>query len=153
MEQNQVRNFLIGVLICLGLGWAGVAACHALLKSVEESSRPYSAPASFTVSNDAVAQVVRDAIAGYSGATPMDGSPVVNCTAETTCTISYTLKESAGSLWGSSDDAADRQVLLPTRQIWKAMFTDAQFQSGTINVSGPVTTIGGKSKTDLLFTL
>jgi|SRR5271166_4304211 len=153
MEQNSVRNFLIAVVICLALGWAGVAACHAFLKSSAESSRPYSAPASFTVSNEAVAQVVHDAIAGSSGATPMDGSPVVNCTGETNCTISYTLKVSAGALWGSSDDAADRQLLLPTRQMWKAMFTDAQFQSGTISVSGPVTTIGGKSKTDLLFTL
>jgi hypothetical protein len=44
-------------------------------------------------------------------------------------------------------------LVLPTRQVWKALFTDPQFQSGTINVSGPVTTIGGKSKTDLLYTL
>ena len=105
------------------------------------------------MSNDAVAQVVHDAVAGDSNATKMDGSPVVNCTGETTSTISYTLKESAGALWGSSEDAADSQLLLPTRQMWKAMFTDAQFQSGTISVSGPVTTIGGKSKTDLLFTI
>jgi hypothetical protein len=131
--ENQVRNFLISVLVCLALGLAGVAACHAFPKSVEASSRPYSAPALFIVSNEAVAEAVDDAIAGYPGATPMDGSPVVDCTEETKCVISYTLKGSAGALWGSSNDAGDSQLLLPTRQMWNAMFSDAQFQSGTIS--------------------
>jgi hypothetical protein len=152
MEQNHAKGLMF-LVVCGIIAFIGFVSCQAFATSSGPSSKLYSAPASFTVSNEAVAQVVHNAIAGYSGATPMDGSPVVNCTGETTCTIAYTLRESAGALWGSSDDAADSQLLLPTRQMWKAMFTDPQFQSGTISVSGPVTTIGGKSKTDLLFTL
>jgi len=41
----------------------------------------------------------------------------------------------------------------PTRQIWKALFTDPQFQSGTIRVRGPVTTIGGKAETGVYYLL
>jgi hypothetical protein len=104
-----------------------------------------------TVSNDAVAQVVHDAIAGDHIATQLDGPPKVNCTGETTCTITYTVQQTAGGLWG--ERALDQQLIEPTRQIWKALFADPQFQSGTINVTGPVTTIGGKSQTGLYYIL
>jgi hypothetical protein len=42
---------------------------------------------------------------------------------------------------------------MPTRQIWKTLFTDPQFESGVINLKGPVTTIGGKSETSTYYTL
>jgi hypothetical protein len=109
------------------------------------ASHAYKAPASFTVSNDAVAQVVHDAIAGDLHAKPMSGSPTVNCTRETTCDIAYTVQ-------GSPSDP-DSQLIEPTRQMWKGLFTDPQFQSGTITVSGPVTTIGGKTETSTYYTL
>jgi hypothetical protein len=106
------------------------------------------------VSNDAVAQVVRDAIAGGTyRATPLNGSPVVNCTGETTCTISYTLQAPNNALVNTHVYAEDEQIILPTRQMWKAMFTDPQFQSGTITVSGPVNTLGGKTETSIYYTL
>jgi hypothetical protein len=148
---RQIQAILKAVM---GLGML-VAVGILLYACVSSSggSHPYAAPTSFTVSNDAVAQVVHDAIAGDSTATKMDGSPVVNCTGETTCTIAYRVQEPAGALWGSKDDAADMQLVMPTRQMWKALFADPQFQSGTVSVSGPVTTIGGKSKTDVFYTL
>jgi hypothetical protein len=123
------------------------------INSFPKPTMPYSAPASFTVSNDAVAKVVRDVIAGTIGATPLDGSPTVNCTGETNCTIAYTLQEPAGALVGGEVDAADFQVTLPTRQMWKTLFTDPQFQSGAITVSGPVKSIGGKFETNTYYSL
>jgi hypothetical protein len=149
MEQNHVKGLMF-LVVC---GIIVFIACVSCGES-HTSSGPYSAPATFTVSNDAVAQVVHDAIAGDVGAAPINGSPVVNCMGETTCTIAYTVREFGESVLGKSkDESTDMQLFLPTRQMWKALFTDPQFQSGTINVSGPVTTIGGKSKTDRWFTL
>jgi hypothetical protein len=37
--------------------------------------------------------------------------------------------------------------------VWKALFADPAFQSGTITVSGPVTSVGGKSSTDIYYSL
>jgi hypothetical protein len=45
------------------------------------------------------------------------------------------------------------QLIEPTRQMWKALFNDPQFQSGTITVKGPVTTVGGKNETGSYYTL
>jgi hypothetical protein len=103
----------------------------------------------YAVSNDVVAQVVHDAIAGDHSATPLNGSPVVDCTGERNCTIAYTVQQPMGGLW----EKADPQLVEPTRQIWKALFTDPQFQSGTIKVRGPVTTIGGKAETGAYYLL
>jgi hypothetical protein len=101
------------------------------------------------VSNDAVLQVVHDAITGDQDATPLNGSPVVDCTGERNCTIAYTVQQPMGGLW----DKADLQLVEPTRQIWKALFTDPRFQSGTIRVRGPVTTTGGKAETGAYYLL
>ena len=100
----------------------------------------------YAVSNDAVAQVVHDAIAGDHDATPLNGSPVADCTGERNCTIAYTVQPPMGGL-GDNERVADLQLVEPTRQIWKALFTDPQFQSGTIRVRGPVATVGGKAET------
>ena len=109
------------------------------------TTHDYSAPASFTVSNDAVAHVVQQALTRTTFATREDGRPTVNCLGETRCTIAYTVQEPVGFL-------NEVELILPTRQIWKAMFTDPQFQNGTIMVSGPVKTMRGK-ETPVLFTL
>jgi DNA-binding beta-propeller fold protein YncE len=108
----------------------------------------YSAPASFTVSNDAVAHVVQQALTRTTYATHEDGTPTVDCSHQTRCTIAYTVQEPVGFL-------NEVELILPTRQIWKAMFTDPQFQNGTITVSGPVKTTRGKEtkETSVLFTL
>ena len=115
----------------------------------------YYAPQSFIVSSDAVAQAVHDAIAGAAFADKLDGSPVVNCSGRTTCTISYTVKEPVGvaALADKEEGTVDLKLVEPTRQVWKALFTDPQFQSGTFKVSGPVPTIGGKSDPSLYYTL
>jgi hypothetical protein len=101
---------------------------------------PYHAPQSLTVSDGAVAKVVRDALAGDSKAAQLSGSPTVSCNGETTCTIAYTVQKSAGV-------DSDTDLLYPTRQIWKALFGDPQFERGAMNISGPVTSVGGKSET------
>ena len=106
----------------------------------------------YAVSNDAVAQVVHDAIAGDHDAAPLNGSPMVDCTGERNCTIAYTVQQPMRGL-RDKEGVADLQLVKPTRQIWKALFTDPHFQSGTIRVRGPVTTIGGKAETGVYYLL
>ena len=117
------------------------------------SSPPqYSAPQSFTISDNAVVQLVREAVAGDQWAAPIEGSPIVNCTGRTTCTINYTVRETSGTIF-HKEVAADMQLFMPTVQMWKALFTDPQFESGTVTVKGPVSTAQSDSETGTYFTL
>ena len=104
-------------------------------------SRPYiyTAPATFTVTNESVSKTI-EAVMTYTSTVPIDGTPVVSCTGETHCTMAYTIQYSVGE----SPNWADQEMIRPTRQIWKTLFTDPQFQSGTITVSGPAPSAGGK---------
>jgi hypothetical protein len=112
----------------------------------------YSAPQSFTVSDNAVAQLVQEAVAGDHWAAQIDGSPSVKCAGRTTCTISYTVRETSGTIF-HKEVAADMQLFMPTAPIWKGLFTDPQFQSGTVTVKGPVSTAKGNNETASYFTL
>jgi len=103
----------------------------------------YAAPASFTVSNEAVADVVTHALSRTSFAAHEDGSPTVDCSGATTCAIAYRVKDWVGY-------AKNVELLLPTRQMWKAMFADPNFQRGTITVSAPTETLSGKAVTPLV---
>jgi hypothetical protein len=112
----------------------------------------YSAPESFTVGNSEVAQLVQEAVGGNRFATQIEGSPIVTCTGRTTCTISYTVQEPAGTVF-HKESAADDQLFLPTAQMWKALFADPQFQTGTVTVRGPVATSESNKQTAIYFTL
>jgi hypothetical protein len=116
------------------------------------SNERYSAPEPFTVSNDAVTQVVRDAVAGDRFAAEMDGAPQVDCTGQTTCIIGYTVHEANGTVF-HKERIADDQLVLPTAQVWKALFSDPQFQSGTVTVKGPVPDKHGNNNVQTYFTL
>jgi hypothetical protein len=117
------------------------------------SSPPqYSAPESFTVGNAAVGQLVGEAIGHDRFAAPVEGSPIVNCNGRQTCIISYTVRETTGTIF-HKEVAADDQLFLPTAQMWKGLFTDPQFQSGTITVRGPVSPGQDDSETGIYFTL
>lgn len=108
-------------------------------------SSDYKAPGSFTVSDSAVADVAESAVNNTSGSPGMRGSASANCSGERSCNIRYTVKQPAGISTGT-------ELVDPTRQIWKAMFEDSQFQHGTITVEGPVTSVGGKNSNAPLFT-
>jgi hypothetical protein len=117
------------------------------------SSTPhYSAPQSFTVGNSEVAQLVQEAVRGDRLATPIEGAPIVTCTGRTTCTIDYTVEEPGGTVF-HKENAADQQLFSPTAQMWKALFADPQFQSGTVTVRGPVPTSESNKQTAVYFTL
>ena len=116
------------------------------------SSPQDSAPQSFTVGNSAVAQLVQEAVGGDRFAAPIEGSPIVTCTGRTTCTISYTLRETTNTVF-HKEVAADMQLFLPTAPMWKALFADPQFQSGTVTVRGPVNTSDSHGETAIYFTL
>ncbi len=72
------------------------------------------------------------------------GRPTVDCVGETRCKIAYTVQEPVGFM-------NDVELILPTRQIWKAIFTDPQFRNGTITVSGPVKAGRGKETSVFFF--
>jgi hypothetical protein len=117
------------------------------------SSTPrYSAPQSFTVGNAAVAQLIQEALGADRFAAPIEGSPIVNCNGRKTCTISYTVRETTGTIF-HKEVAADDQLFLPTAQMWKGLFTDPQFQSGTITVKGPINPAQSDSEMGIYFTL
>jgi hypothetical protein len=103
----------------------------------------YSAPSSFTVSNAAVSAVVTQAVNHTASFPGLNGSPIVDCTGESSCYITYTVKKRAGI----NNDIE----LLRTQQIWKALFDDSKFQIATleIEVDAPVTsavaTAGGRN--------
>jgi hypothetical protein len=117
------------------------------------SSPPqYSAPQSFTVGGAAVVQLVQEAIGRDRFAAPIEGTPIANCNGRQTCTISYTVRETTGTIF-HKEVAADEQLFLPTAQVWKGLFNDPQFQSGTITVEGPLNPSESDSKTGVYFTI
>jgi hypothetical protein len=117
------------------------------------SSTPHIAASQpFTVGDSAVAQVVQEAVAGDRFAAPIEGAPIVTCTGRTNCTISYTIRDASGTLF-QKENAVDEQLFLPTAQMWRALFADPQFQSGTVTVRGPATTSNGDGATAIYFTL
>ena len=141
---EQIRAILKGRIALAMLATVGILLYDCVSTSADSHT--------YAVSNAAVAQVVHDAIAGEHAATPLNGSPVVDCTGERNCTIAYTVQQPMGGLW-DKEGVADLQLVEPTRQIWKALFTDPHFQSGTIRVRGPVTTIGGKADSGTYYLL
>jgi hypothetical protein len=126
-------------------------AALALLVGCSSPPR-YSAPQSFTVGNSEVAKLVQEAVGGNRFATQIEGSPDVVCTGRTTCTINYTVQEPSGTVF-HKETAADDQLFSPTAQMWRALFADPQFQSGTVTVRGPVRTSESSKRTAIYFTL
>jgi hypothetical protein len=92
----------------------------------------YSAPATFTVSNESVTKAIEQVMA-LSSVVRIDGQPNVDCTGETRCSIAYAIEQSVGG----SSNWEDNELIRPTREIWQTLFADPQFQFGTITVSGP----------------
>lgn len=101
----------------------------------------YSAPALFTVSNQSVTKVIEDVMTLNSTA-KMEGEPNVDCANETRCSIAYAIAQSLGG----STNWEDNELIRPTRQIWKTLFADPKFQSGTITVSGSQPPTGGSTQ-------
>jgi hypothetical protein len=139
-----MANRLVGTVSLSVVALALLVGCS--------SSPQYSAPQSFTVGNSAVAQLVQEALGGDRFAAPIEGPPIVTCTGRTTCTISYTVREATDTVF-HKEVAADMQLFLPTAPMWKALFADPQFQSGTVTVRGPVNTSDGHDVTAIDFTL
>jgi hypothetical protein len=112
-------------------------------------SSSYTAPTVFTVTNDSVAKVVEQVIDADKEARQLDGPISAHCDKTKTCQIAYTIGDPLGGTSGMDDS----EMIEPTRQIWKTLFADPQFQSGTIVVSGPVASVGGTSSVEVYFTL
>lgn len=126
--------------------WKPIALFATVIFVVAGCSSGYSAPDKFTASNAAVTKATKGALS--TGASPgLDGAAQVSCRDDRTfCSIDYVIKESTGI-------STDKELIEPTRQLWKALFADSKFENGRITVSGPTTTAGGKDQTSKLFTL
>lgn len=130
---------------CLAL--IAVVVLIIIIAAVAGSSGSGNAPKHFTVSNAAVASLVKNVINNNSSSPGLAHPPSVDCTASGShCNINYTLKEPAGI-------SAGLELIVPTAQIWKGLFEDSRFNSGHITVSGPLVSQGGKSSTGAMFTL
>ncbi|MGC2654922.1 MAG: hypothetical protein WA317_15320 [Mycobacterium sp.] len=92
----------------------------------------YSAPATFTVSNESVSEAIEQVMT-LNSMVKIDGKPDVECAGETRCSIAYAIEQSLGG----SSNWEDNELIRPTRHIWQTLFADPKFQSGTITVSGP----------------
>ncbi len=128
---------VVGFLAFLGIGW---------LIGGSSSHSDYKAPATFTVSNESVAHATEEAVNHTGGGTSLAAFPTVRCSGETSCNIKYNVQEPFGLNTGA-------ELIEPTRQLWKAMFEDPEFQEATIVVSGPTVTTGGQHGTGEYFVL
>lgn len=139
---HAIQGLVVGVVALAGV--VVIATHH---DSTPSSSPPkFTPPAVFAATNDSLIQTVQAAITSDSTATKLDGVPGATCTDEIRCNITYTVQEPV-------DSDYDLELVLPTRQIWKTLFTDPRFQGGTITVDGPTTSIGGKKSTSDLYSL
>ncbi|MGX9672653.1 hypothetical protein [Mycobacterium sp. HM-7] len=136
---GNVKTGSVSILILTSLAASIVAAC---------SHSEYAAPSSYTVSNEAVVKTVENALGDGrpSGATKLAGAASAACTGETSCKVYYAVEESTGI-----DN--DIELVQPTRQIWKTLFADPSFETGTITVTGPTTSVGGVQHMSTLFEL
>lgn len=93
----------------------------------------------------AVSRLVADTIkkSGLNGG--LSGHPETTC-ANGFCSIRYALKEPGGI-------DTDVELLEPQRPIWKALFADPRFTRGSIEVDGPLSSVGGKRSVGAYLTL
>ena len=138
--QKKARTGCLGVIVIIAL--------IVVIASIAGSGGGGSgkAPSSFTVSDSAVVDLTKNVINNTSDSPGLQGTPQADCTGETQCDITYTVKEPTGI-------STDLELIQPTAQIWKGLFEDPNFQSGTITVSGPVTSVGGVNSNGPLFML
>jgi hypothetical protein len=108
-------------------------------------SQEAKAPSSFTANNESVAKITEEAIDGGSSPGLAKKPPEVHCF-HNECSIVYVTKEPTGISY-------EQENILPTRQIFKAMFEDPSIRAAKITAEGPVKTLGGKSQTGKIFEL
>jgi hypothetical protein len=104
------------------------------------------APSNFTVSDSAVVSLTKNVIDNAGSSPGLQGTPQADCRGERHCRITYTVKQPTGI-------STDLELIQPTAQIWKGLFEDPNFQSGTIEAEGPLTSVGGVSSNGPLFTV
>lgn len=68
--------------------------------------------------------------------------PTFGCTGPT-CEVEYTRGETLGVLLSAQEEFLEEQ-----RRIWKTMFSRKQTRVATIRIRGPITTVGGKTRTE-----
>ncbi len=129
-----MRGLLIGAVLVVAVALAGCGETE------------YKAPSSFTANDANVTAAVNEAIGTGGGAGPgLAQPPTVNCFHDE-CSISYVLKEPTGISF-------NHELMEPTRQVWKAIFTDPSIKAAKINVEGPLESVGGKSSTGTIYSL
>jgi len=141
--QRRKRDRKGEIVRAYGLAAALIAA--AVLVAGCAGSGEAKAPSSFTANDESVAKITEEAIDGGTSPGLAKKPPEVNC-ASGECSITYDLKEPTGISY-------EQEEILPTRQIWKAMFEDPSIKGAKITVEGPVKSLGGKSETAPIYEL
>jgi hypothetical protein len=131
----QAERLLIGaVAVVLGL------TCFAGCGEGGESKSVFKAPASFTANEQSVSTLVTEAINKEGSSPGLASPPQVNCSSSE-CTITYITKSPTGLLrppLGKEQSYFNKELIQPTRQIWKALFEDSNIKKAKIMVGGPV---------------
>jgi hypothetical protein len=123
-----LAGLLVGALVLAGCG----------------GSEEAKAPTSFTANDGSVSKIITEAING--GTSPgLAKPPEVHCFNKE-CLISYVIKEPTGVSY-------ELEEILPTRQVWKALFEDPSIKAAKITVEGPVESLGGKKETGEIYEL
>ena len=117
---------------------------------VSNKSSTHSAPKGpFKATNTQMAVAVANAVDSDGDAASVKGTPTANCTHGSggiSCYVSYTVNEPAGI-------SAALELIDPTRGFFKTAFSDPSVNYVSATVSGPATSVGGKTTTTPLFTL
>jgi hypothetical protein len=126
-----VRAYGLAGLIAAALALAGCGG-----------SEEVSAPTSFTANDGSVSKLITEAL--NSGSSPgLSQAPAVHCF-NNECSITYVINEPTGV-------NREQEEILPTRQVWKAIFEDPSVRAAKITVEGPVESPGGKTETGVIY--
>ena len=138
----KARGCLTGIVLVV----AAIVAISIATSSGSSSGPPL--PEHFRPTNADISAVTINAING--GDSPgINGTPTSSCEHlrhGLACTVAYAVKEPGGI-------SNDLELFQPTRPIFKALFGVAIVRRVTVQVSGPTTSVGGKSSTSPLFYL
>lgn len=130
----------------------GVVVLIVLVAAISSGGSGHKAPSGHFNGNDAKLVAATTAAVDNDAESPgLSRRPTAECSMGAgriglICEVSYTIKEPVGISFGD-------EVVLPSRGVFRYAFTDPRVGKVSVTVSGPTTSVGGKSGTSELFTL
>lgn len=142
---------------CLTIVVAAFVVIAVVAVAAGGSNTSVTAPQNFAATSTDIIQETRAAIDNAADSPGIHGSPSARCeqlsaadspaaASGLNCLVFYTVNEPAGI-------SNDLELFQPMRPIFRALFGVRDVQGVVIQVSGPTTSIGGKTSDNTLFTL